>query len=127
MPEQQCPVCGQKMDSAAPFCPHCGAPIAQVMKSAPPLLTNMKWLDALVGMFIEGGLLATTATASLRIIFMGGFSWVVVLILILLVTGVAYFLIRRKYPFVARGLIIGCIVGLALILGIFRLCSGYTG
>ena len=56
MPTQQCPVCGQRMKKKAPFCPQCGTAMALVMKTA-RLLTNMKWLDVLVGILAGCGLL----------------------------------------------------------------------
>ena len=122
MPWQQCPVCGQKMDRAAPSCPQCGAAMALVMKPA-RLLTKIKWLDALLGMIVGWGLVMGLAITTLHMLDNYVFSWVPVLFIALVVTVGAYLLIRRFYPLVARGLIIGYIIGLLLILGILWLMS----
>lgn len=124
----QCPVCGQSLDPNAktPFCPQCGTALTQLMQSV-RLLTGTRWLDVLIGMLMGLGLaMMLIGLASVLMSFFA-LGWAVGAVLGLMLNLGIYFLMRRFYPLVGRGVAISGITLLLLFLGLLWLCSGFKG
>ncbi len=115
-PSPPCPNCGLPWLPDAPVCPNCGY-VRPEIPSWPPTPGGQPGLAALP----PSKLVTGSATGD---IFLGlGISLASFLVGIgIVVMPVLYFVLRRSYPILARGLGFGWLAGMALLLGAFAIC-----
>ena len=112
----RCPNCGLPWPPEAPVCPNCGY-VRPEIPSWPPSPGGQPGLSAPTPSKLVTGSAAGDIFLGLGISlasFLVGIGIVVIPIL--------YFVLRRSYPVLARGLGFGWLAGTALVLGALALC-----
>lgn len=117
VPSPPCPNCGMPWPPAAPVCPNCGY-VRPDIPSWPPPPGGQPSLPAM-----PPPVKLVTGNAAGDIVLGVGVSLASFFVGIgILVIPIMYFVLRRPYPVLARGLGFGWLTGAVLLLGALALC-----